>query len=269
MPKTSDETMRGELNYHYHDYIEFLYALDTDAYVYLNGERHGFNTGDLVVINSNELHCLRFNSASHYVCVKFSPELLYSDEDSFFEYKYVVPFIHSTGNRKVFSREETERLGLSALTAEIMREWRERGAAYELIIRSDILRIFAGIFRIWGELGGHEEGREFPEEIKSALRYISQNYATVTAMEVARHIGFSYNHFSYAFHKSVGKTFSEYVSSLRLGAAEKLLISGDESITEIALACGFSTSSYFILQFRNRRGITPREFRERVRRAGT
>ena len=58
--------------YHYHEYIEFLYALDTDMNVWLNGNPHHLNTGDLIIINSGELHNISFNKNSHYICIKFS-----------------------------------------------------------------------------------------------------------------------------------------------------------------------------------------------------
>ena len=72
----------------------------------------------------------------------------------------------------------------------------------------------------------------------------------------------SYNHFSYVFKKTFKKSFSEYVTRVKLREAEKMLILTDKSITEIAYDAGFSTSSHFIMRFKEAKGITPNKFRK-------
>lgn len=251
--------------YHYHDYIELLYALDTDAYVWFNGEKCNFCTGDLIIVNSKEPHTLSFNRASSYICIKFLPRILYADDNSLFEFKYVLPFLLKSSHQKVFCQNELHSTDVHSLVLEIMDEWQSKEPAFELVIRANILKIFTGIFRYWYSKNILPNEIAITDTVKTALKYMTENFGTVTEDEVAKHCHVSYNYFSYIFKKSMGKSFSKYITSLRLREAEKLLLVTNKSITEIAFVCGFSTSSYFISKFRSYKGITPRQFREKTR----
>ena len=46
--------------------------------------------------------------------------------------------------------------------------------------------------------------------------------------------------------------------------AEKLLLSSDKLMTEIAVDVGFTTSSHFISNFKRKKGITPKQFKQKV-----
>ena len=58
--------------------------------------------------------------------------------------------------------------------------------------------------------------------------------------------GFSYSYFSRSFQRLMHRSIPDYLNSLRVAEAEKLLISTSLTVTDIALATGFETSSYFI-----------------------
>lgn len=87
----------------------------------------------------------------------------------------------------------------------------------------------------------------------------------MTERDAAAYCGLSYNHFSASFKKAVGRSFSDYITLLRLSEAEKLLISTEQSITDIALSCGFSSTSHFISRFKAQKGITPGQLRKKTR----
>lgn len=57
----------------------------------------------------------------------------------------------------------------------------------------------------------------------------------------------------------------QYLFDLRITLAKELLVSTDMSISQIASASGFSTSNYFIHAFKSNTGISPTEFRRKLR----
>ena len=57
-------------------------------------------------------------------------------------------------------------------------------------------------------------------------------------------------------------TIDDNMYDLQHAAAE--LISTDDTITQIALRCGFSDSNYFKDVFKNKYGVTPRENRSGI-----
>ena len=65
------------------------------------------------------------------------------------------------------------------------------------------------------------------------------------------------------FRRYVGRTPNGYLADRRLEEAKRLLDGTNGSVAEIARACGFASSSYFISVFRRRTGVTPKTYRER------
>ena len=63
------------------------------------------------------------------------------------------------------------------------------------------------------------------------------------------------------FQKVYNTTPMDHLLSIRMRHACIMLSNTSSSITEIALACGFVDSSYFVMRFRKRTGMTPRQFR--------
>jgi AraC-like DNA-binding protein len=59
-----------------------------------------------------------------------------------------------------------------------------------------------------------------------------------------------------------GKTLQEYIHSLRLDEAKRMLDTSDDSIEDIAETCGFNTIRTFYRLFRERYDITPAEYRK-------
>jgi len=69
------------------------------------------------------------------------------------------------------------------------------------------------------------------------------------------------------FQRIYNTTPMDHLLSIRMRKACIMLTQTSESIGEIALACGFIDSSYFVLRFRKRTGMTPRQFRQQSRKS--
>ena len=67
--------------------------------------------------------------------------------------------------------------------------------------------------------------------------------------------------FSRYFRQCTGRTLSNYIIDIRLGAAARLLVDTNRNISEICYECGFNNLSNFNRTFKAHRGNTPREFR--------
>lgn len=97
-----------------------------------------------------------------------------------------------------------------------------------------------------------------------AVRYIATHYdKPLTLSEVAACLFLTPSYFSKVFAESTGYTFSEYVTSVRLEHAKRLLAETTLPIAVIAFRCGFATFSSFSRQFRKCFGCTPTAYRNR------
>jgi AraC-like DNA-binding protein len=97
--------------------------------------------------------------------------------------------------------------------------------------------------------------------LRGVQDYIHSNLpATITLVELSRVAGLSRRHFLRAFRESVGDTPLGYVRTLRIEEAKRRLSQGSQSITEVALDCGFSHAQHFATAFRRATGLTPSAF---------
>ena len=96
--------------------------------------------------------------------------------------------------------------------------------------------------------------------------YREQMSALISRMtaDIAAAAGFSPNYLSRKFREAAGIGIHEYLAFTRLQHAAAELISTDDTITQIALRCGFSDSNYFKDVFKKKYGVTPREYRSGI-----
>ena len=78
---------------------------------------------------------------------------------------------------------------------------------------------------------------------------------------LATEAGLSPHHFGKAFKATFGKPPYRYITERRIQKAKEMLLSDRASITDIALALGFSSHSHFTDVFRKMTGTTPSLFR--------
>ena len=94
-------------------------------------------------------------------------------------------------------------------------------------------------------------------------QYIASHYGEEVRLEtLADLVGMTPVAFSRFFHQRTGRTLSDYIIEIRLGAAARMLIDSTKMVAEICYDCGFNTLSNFNRLFRKHKGCTPTAFRE-------
>jgi AraC family transcriptional regulator len=99
-------------------------------------------------------------------------------------------------------------------------------------------------------------------QINRVRRYIDENLSERINVEdlsqVARR---STAHFCRAFKRSLGETPHSFVTRRRLHRAQKLMLTSQDSLSTIAIACGFSDQAHFCNRFREATGVSPAAWR--------
>jgi AraC family transcriptional regulator len=100
------------------------------------------------------------------------------------------------------------------------------------------------------------------DRVNRAIDHVTRNLDQPLKLEdVARVACFSSFHFHRVFRVVVGETLAQFVKRVRLERALYLLTHRPGiKLTEVALACGFTSSSDFSRSFRARYGVPPRRF---------
>ena len=96
--------------------------------------------------------------------------------------------------------------------------------------------------------------------LKTVRRRLRSDEA-LTVEAVTQEMGYTRQYISGKFHRSTGRMLSHFLKEKRLEKAAKLLTRGNQRITQIARRCGFESENYFRQQFRQRFGMSPRQFR--------
>ena len=254
---------------HYHELIEFLYCTKGSAQALLGNKEYFFSEGDLIMINSNEAHTIYALADNlDYIVVQFEPELLYSTEKSVLETGYILPFILSNYDHpRVVTKKELEKTPVASLVKNILKEVTEKEYGYELSVRADICNLFLWITRYWKKNdmlpAMYQLEQNAVNILKQAFDFVKENYSNnITTYDAADYVKLSYSYFSRLFKLNMGIGFTDYLNSVRISEAERLLVKTEKSMTDIAMDVGFSTSSYFILKFRQKNNISPLAYRK-------
>ncbi|MGG1555401.1 response regulator transcription factor [Paenibacillus ferrarius] len=103
-------------------------------------------------------------------------------------------------------------------------------------------------------------GQQMLEAIR---KYVDENYTyELSLASLAEMFHLNETYLSGLFKQSVGSTFSDYVTKLRLTKAAALLEEGELKLTDIATLVGYSSASYFSTAFKKWYGKGPKEYRE-------
>ena len=99
--------------------------------------------------------------------------------------------------------------------------------------------------------------------IQQAVNYIEKHFKEdISAADTAAMVGLSREHFSRIFREYTGVTFKQFLISLRLAVAYRLLVGTELSTMDIALSAGFPDSQNFSRHFKRRYGCPPAEYRK-------
>lgn len=103
------------------------------------------------------------------------------------------------------------------------------------------------------------------DRLGKITEYVMQNFDKEIALpEVARIANMAVTTFCNFFKEQYRTTFVEYLNSVRIGHACKLLSEKDQNIVEVAYECGFNNLANFNRQFKKYKKMTPSQFRKTV-----
>lgn len=99
--------------------------------------------------------------------------------------------------------------------------------------------------------------------LKPVLEYIEDHYPDEITLDSLSHLaGMNPRYFCRFFSSLTGQTPMNYVNSYRMEQAALMLESGEVTVTEAGLSCGFGDTSYFIKCFKKYRGMTPKQYQK-------
>ena len=106
--------------------------------------------------------------------------------------------------------------------------------------------------------------RRYSPTILMALSFINRNFtADISLTQLSEYVYTNSSTLSSEFNAEVGMSLSEYITSLRIQKAQKLLKETNVSVPEIAMQAGFASAKYFREIFKKQVGLSPSQYRDR------
>ncbi|MBS6645266.1 MAG: helix-turn-helix domain-containing protein [Clostridiaceae bacterium] len=121
--------------------------------------------------------------------------------------------------------------------------------------------LFLQLMHYTDKISQNEDSYE-QELVLRVLRYIDENYRDGELTELAGILGYDIYWLSRAVKRLTGRTYKELLQIKRLNQAGFLLLNTKISVAEISVAVGYDNTSYFHRIFRERYGVSPKEYRE-------
>ena len=251
-------------SWHWHEFVELGYL--TEGRVECSAPSGSFflEQGEGYFINANVLHTHRMaGMAATFRVIHFIPGLLGGARSIYG--KYIAP-VERCGKleavqlrlgvdgeagilddiRRVFALAETEPVG------------------YELNIMERLFHIWLGIYGIAAPMlaDASDAGDSHAERVKAMLAFIHTRYADpLSVADIAASVNISEREAYRSFRQVLDTTPTLYLLHHRVNSAARMLIETRLTVTEISLACGFSSPSYMCKAFHDLNGVSPRDFR--------
>ncbi len=264
---------RMELPWHWQDGLEVCIVKKGQVEVCVEAERYLMNEGEGFFVNSGALNACRQLPESSGECIVrsivFDPRTDSDATESLFFNSYIAP---------LFSIEAFKGTALSLDVAwhkEILRLFSNLWKSSLEEDESDEKAAIATMSQMVFLLSSHsaEEPRvtssketRDAERIRIMLNYIDEHYRddlNVSVLSDSAEI--SESEAMRCFHNMLGTTPIQYVKNYRIRKAAEMLQISDEKIVDIAIDCGFQDMSYFAKTFRESKGITPTDYREKYK----
>ncbi|MCR5108492.1 MAG: AraC family transcriptional regulator [Lachnospiraceae bacterium] len=251
-----------EMNYeHSHNYCEIYYLKSGSCTYCVNKMKYHLNSGDMFIVSTGEPHSTYYEgqtSCERIVIACSTKKLPAGFLNSFPEIRDT---LNST-SKVVLGKSLKTRL--EAIFEKMLRE-NSTPDNYS----SDLMMLYTMEMLVMLMRGGifvHENERESNEisaDIEQAINYIALNYnQPLTLEETAARFNLCPSYFSRKFKSETGSTFKEYINYIRLRQAGQMLLTTDDSITKIAINCGYNSSNYFKDCFQKKYGMSPRSYRK-------
>ncbi|HWR10132.1 AraC family transcriptional regulator [Sporomusa sp.] len=245
---------------HWHENFELLYFEKGEAIIYCNSRPIRVGPGELIIINSNDLHYGENVSPQLvYYVVEFDLSFIHSNKIDLCQTKYMTPLVQ---NRILFRNQIDQNNELLEEVRHLINEYYRQELGYELAVKAYIYRILVLLLRFYGEqtISESEKDRQRSNlsRLSPVLEYMDCYYTEKLSLEqLSSMANMSPHYFCRLFKHLTGKSPTEYINHLRLNKAVALLLESNLNITEIAMAVGFNDSNYFSRLFKKYKQVPP------------
>lgn len=259
-----------QLGLHAHEFHELVIITGGEGTHYTRSEKYRISRGDVFLIKPGTEHGYDNTRDLDLVNIIYLPEnLKLTSYDlgsspgyhAFFEVEPAMRKQHGFKSRLQLNKTQLEYL--KKLINFMDRELHSRESCSRFMAAAYFMQIIGFVARSYTRT-------EIPEQmdilcLSEVVSYIESNYRNrITMAELAKKAAMSEITLYRMFKKTFNLSPINYVISVRIAAACRLLDESEISIAETAWRTGFSDSNYFSRTFKKLTGVSPRHYRKKI-----
>ncbi|MGC3964541.1 MAG: helix-turn-helix domain-containing protein [Rhodocyclaceae bacterium] len=242
---------------HSHDFDELVMVRSGCGLHYINGQPWHIGRGSVFYLRAGQAHAFEQSADLNLTNVVFAPELLQTAQ--------MLTYLPNT--------PELDTLPLNVSTAAI--EYCER--LFALIsaenasdaLGADVMveAYFSQlVILLWREHRRQLDRADGDSRLAALIRHLDKHMAEDIDFEaLAERFHIPLRTLHRRMLDITGLAPAGYLGRVRLCSAMRMLARGEQSVTDIAFACGFNDSNYFSSRFHREFGCSPQQYRRQIR----
>lgn len=255
---------------HRHNYVEVIYMCQGTTTHIVDGNRVVLEQGDLLFLNQNAVQEI-LPAGKEDIAVNFIilPEFfnmafsMMEEEDNMLKEFLVGTLCGKNEKTSYLYFHVADVLPIQNLVENMV--WT---IFYDLSNKRSCNQITMGLLflQLLNYMDKMETGsRQFDKELTGVvLNYVEEHYRNGTLSELAEMLGYDVYWLSREIKRRTGRNYKELLQARRMSQAAYLLSSTTLPVADIIESVGYDNTSYFYRKFKEKYGMSPKEYRERL-----
>ena len=256
---------------HTHDYFQVYYISNGSLLHHLKGSTTRLYRGDMLIVPPETIHSITPDIDAVFYSFSFMPGFFGEQTKS---NRYVVNFLRSIQKegdvRPKVSINSEDIFYVESIMEHILKEFNEKSTGYDECIRAYSIILITMIMRSYLS----ETNSSLPDFFENnklyvihCIDYIKNNFTeNITLEEISKRSTMSKSSFCSLFLELTGHTFNGYLNLCRIKKSAEYILEGYK-ITAVYGLCGYNDFSTFYRNFKKIMGISPNEYRLKLKAA--
>jgi AraC-like DNA-binding protein len=251
---------------HYHDFYEIYYLVSGSRTYFIKDRTYTIHKGDLVFIDNYELHRTgdTDNPEHERILIYFDKEWLASLGPAYTD------LLKSPFHRKehTLSLKLSDQTAMEQLLFTMVTEQEQKPLGWELHLQALLMQFMILCGRLAAEEPGHAPENYHPlhRKMTEITGFINQNYkSNLTLTIISETFSISPSYFCRNFKEFSGFTFIEYLNTIRVREAQRLLRETKTKVIDISEQSGFESIAHFGRVYKQLTKQSPLQYRKIAR----
>lgn len=255
---------------HSHSFFEVICVLNGECDNIFSSNTLHMKAGEICILAPETVHAL---SVFKDDCIVYNLIIRSATfEDTFLKalprdsllHLFFTKSLYHSGEKSCLYFKKAQDADLQKLILEMYNEVKHQNRYYGILLNALLTTFFIQLLRKYEKdiLFPNPQNQKQEENLIFILKYIENNFKTVTLKELSAFFGYSERQMIRILKTFTGENFSSLIRSAKLSKACELLKHPDIRIADIITEVGYSNTSHFYNAFHKKYGITPAEYRQ-------